>query len=139
MIEIRTPSRLHFGLLAYSRDDARQFGGAGLMVRHPETLIRVRPTAAKGFIASGRMADRVVEFANRFATGAADRGWGEIGGASLEVLRVPRPHTGLGSGTQLAMAVARALAELIERDDLPPHELAALAGRGKRSAIGVHG
>lgn len=139
MIEIRTPSRLHFGLLAYSRDDQRQFGGAGLMVRQPETLIRIRATGGQGFTASGRMADRALALADRFAAAALQRGWGELGGAAIEVLRVPRPHTGLGSGTQLGMAIGRGLAQLYEREGLSPQELAGLVGRGKRSAIGVHG
>lgn len=140
MIEVRTPSRLHFGLLAYSRDDRRQFGGAGLAVRRPEIVVRVRPTGsgAAGFTAAGQLADRAVEFAQRFAANAAAGGWGEIPPAALEIVRVPRPHTGLGSGTQLALAVSRALAKLVGRDDLSPAELAALAGRGKRSAIGVY-
>src|SRR6185437_10308328 len=45
-------------------------------------------------------------------------------------------HCGLGSGTQLALAVARALAELY---DLPPDaaSLARATGRAQRSAIGT--
>jgi beta-RFAP synthase len=37
------------------------------------------------------------------------------------------------------MAVAAALARLVERDDWGPEELASLVGRGERSAIGAHG
>ena len=48
-------------------------------------------------------------------------------------------HVGLGSGTQLAMAVGRALAAFIGKSDMPAEELARRVGRGCRSAIGVHG
>lgn len=135
---VRTPSRLHFGLLALGDEQQRQFGGAGLMIRRPEVLVRLSPSDS--WSATGRLADRALEFAQRFAIGAAERGWaGSFKAASVEVLRVPRPHTGLGSGTQLAMAVATGLTRLMGCRDLSGADLAALVKRGKRSAIGAHG
>jgi beta-ribofuranosylaminobenzene 5'-phosphate synthase len=145
LLEVRTPCRLHFGLLALSPDQARQFGGVGLMVRRPDIVVQVtaRDAVAGGadrFTASGPMADRAAAFAQRFMQKAEDRGLGRsIEAVFVRVVRAPRPHTGLGTGTQLGMAVARALAALIERDDLGPKDLAGLVGRGQRSAIGTHG
>ena len=138
MIEIRAPSRLHFGLFAFGCTGARQFGGVGLMVGRPDLAIRVEP--ADVFHAEGPMADRALWFANRFAEGCAEAGADEaIRGARIQILRAPRPHTGLGAGTQLAMAVARALALLIDRRDWGAPQLAGLVERGERSAIGAHG
>ena len=139
MIELRTPSRLHFGLLALGAMRSRQFGGVGLMVRKPDLVVRVE-SADDGVRATGPMADRAATFGQRFVERAKERGVGRtIDGARIKVRRAPRPHTGLGTGTQLAMAVARGLAALVGRDDLGPSELARLVGRGKRSAIGLHG
>jgi beta-RFAP synthase len=164
MIEVHTPCRLHFGLLAYSRDESRQFGGAGLMVRDPRVAVRVTP--ADRFTATGPLADRALSFAHTFAGNwAATHRAGQrshlpqrrpgrrlpagdereplaMQGAAIEVLAAPRAHTGMGAGTQLAMAVARALAQLFaggDPENLGVNELAALAGRGARSAIGAHG
>lgn len=172
MIEVHTPCRLHFGLLAYSRDASRQFGGVGLMVRRPRVVVRVAP--ADRFTATGPMAERVLSFAHTFAgnwaalRSTADRaarsahrrgrshrdddglGAGNLAGrepiaiqgAAIEVVEAPRAHTGLGTGTQLAMAVAHALAKLFtgdDEEDLGVSELASLVGRGARSAIGAHG
>ncbi|MCX5659124.1 MAG: beta-RFAP synthase [Planctomycetota bacterium] len=153
MIEVRTPCRLHFGLLARDPAAGRQFGGAGLMIAHPGSVVRfgaAAPRAANaaavegvpaidGFTASGRMADRALDYARRFAAEANRRGLGELAGADLRVLRVPRPHTGLGAGTQLGMAVALGLARLINQPSLDVETLASLVGRGRRSAIGAHG
>ena len=140
LLEIRTPCRLHFGLLAYSRDDQRQFGGAGLTVRRPEVVIRARVNPLEqGFTATGRMGDKALAFAQRFSQ-QASRAWGvNLEPARIDVIRVPRPHTGMGSGTQLGMAVAQALAHLAGREQTSAEELASLVGRGERSAIGVHG
>ncbi len=140
MIEVSTPSRLHFGLLAFNPGDRRQFGGAGLMVAQPGTAVRFGPApSGQGFTAQGRMADRVIEFAQRFAQEAPFRNVGNLAGAHMHVLRIPRPHTGLGSGTQLGMVVAMGLARMLDRTDLSAEELAGLVGRGQRSAIGAHG
>lgn len=139
MIELRAPSRLHFGILSYSNDKtARQFGGVGLMVRRPDVKIRVE--LARSFSGTGRLSDRAAEFAARFAERAVARGLVvRVPAVSIRVLRVPRPHTGLGTGTQLGMAVARALSEVLDLEDLSVAEMASLVGRGERSAVGVHG
>jgi beta-RFAP synthase len=58
------------------------------------------------------------------------------GGARLRVHRALPSHAGLGSGTQLALAVARALAELHGvATDAPA--LARAVGRAGRSAVGT--
>jgi beta-RFAP synthase len=48
-------------------------------------------------------------------------------------------HAGLGSGTQLALAVARAISELNGETGIDSATLARRVGRGQRSAIGLHG
>lgn len=141
MIEVRAPSRLHFGLLAFNQAEARQFGGVGLMIDRPDVLLRVgEQDRAAGFSGEGPMSDRAVDIAERFAQRAVAAGLvPEVPAAHLHVVRVPRPHAGFGSGTQVAMAVGRALAALVGRQDLDAATLAGLVGRGRRSAIGAHG
>ena len=65
-------------------------------------------------------------------------------GITLPAARVsvgvrPEEHVGLGVGTQLSLAVARALLRLAGMPDPGPTELATLTGRGARSGIGLHG
>ena len=64
MIEVTTPCRLHFGLLAYNPDEARQFGGLGMMVKAP--CIRVRLQIADQFQAVGPESDRALAFVKTF-------------------------------------------------------------------------
>jgi beta-RFAP synthase len=91
----------------------------------------VSARAAEELRVEGEDAQRAGEFARRFL---AHRGLER--GAGVFVHRALPPHAGLGSGTQLALAVARALATLndIEADAT---ELAHAVGRGERSAIGT--
>jgi beta-RFAP synthase len=57
----------------------------------------------------------------------------------LEVVDAPPQHSGLGVGTQLSLATA--VAVLWSQGIVPPNvvALAAMLGRGRRSAIGTHG
>jgi beta-RFAP synthase len=57
----------------------------------------------------------------------------------LVIEHAPAEHTGLGVGTQLGLAVAKAVAVESGHSDWPAAELAVRAGRGERSAVGVHG
>lgn len=131
-VEVSTPSRLHCGMLAFGEGAARQFGGLGIMIDRPR--VRLRLSAAERLHVDGQLADRVQEFA-RLATTQAD---GEPR-AAIEVLEAPPSHVGLGSGTQLALAVAAGMAAI---EGLPYDnviELGQRVGRGKRSSVGMHG
>ena len=72
-----------------------------------------------------------MEFARRF-----QKHFGVREGVHLHVDRALPRHAGLGSGTQLALAVARAMAE-VSGISAEVSELACAVGRTKRSAIGT--
>jgi beta-RFAP synthase len=57
----------------------------------------------------------------------------------ITVERCAREHAGLGTGTQLALAVAKALARLTGLCHEEAPALARRVGRGLRSGLGVHG
>ena len=83
---------------------------------------------------------RAEQFARRFCS-SLDQQKGQVMPLGMEV-RVEQQapeHVGLGTGTQLAMAVARALSLWLRLSHWPIQELARRVGRGARSAIGVHG
>jgi beta-RFAP synthase len=126
---VEAPARLHFGVLDLGGRLGRHFGGLGAAIPCPSLLLEAAPAAR--LTAGGLDSDRALEYARRFL---AFHTLPEAG--RLVVHRAIPSHAGLGSGTQLALAVARALAELhgMEADVL---ELATAVGRGKRSAIGT--
>jgi beta-ribofuranosylaminobenzene 5'-phosphate synthase len=149
MITVRTPSRLHFGLLGledYSpwadregeaRLPGRAFGGVGLMVQEPGVQLRLTPAPAWG--AEGPLAARALAFAEDYAA-AVRRDQRDRAGPPQHfvVERAAPEHAGLGTGTQLGLAVARGLAGAWGIDE-PTAVLARRVGRGLRSAVGVHG
>jgi beta-RFAP synthase len=128
-IFVEAPARLHFGVLDLSGRLGRHFGGLGAAIPCPSLLLEAAPAAR--LTAAGPDAARASEFARRFL---AFHGLPEAG--RLIVHQAIPSHAGLGSGTQLALAVARALAEL-NGLETEVTGLAAAVARGKRSAIGT--
>ncbi len=133
---LRTPGRLHFGLLSWGSKAPRQFGGVGLMVESPGLELLAEPSET--WRAEGPLAGRALEVAARVAARLADRGF-PAGPASLVIRKAPTEHVGLGVGTQLGLGVARLLCEMAGHTRPTVEELAGLAGRGLRSGIGLHG
>jgi beta-ribofuranosylaminobenzene 5'-phosphate synthase len=126
---VETAARLHFGVLDLRGSLGRRFGGLGAAIPSPSLLLEAAPASAVS--ATGPDAERVDEFARRFLAHH-----GLSGGARLTLHRAIPPHSGLGSGTQLGLSVARALAELHGLPiDAPT--LATAVSRGRRSAIGT--
>ncbi len=127
---VRTGARLHFGVLDLRGALGRRFGGLGAAIPSPSLLLEAARTP-DGVTAEGPDAARAAEYARRFLAFH-----GLPGGARLVVHERIPAHSGLGSGTQLGLAVARGLAEL---HGLPsePAELARAVSRGRRSAIGT--
>jgi beta-ribofuranosylaminobenzene 5'-phosphate synthase len=119
-IRIRTPSRLHFGLLGWGSQRNREFGGVGLMIDAPGVELTVEPAKSWNIEALQ-------------ATGTT------LPPARIRVERAPAEHVGLGVGTQLCLAVARAVLLHAGVPPLPVDDLAVLTGRGLRSGIGLHG
>jgi beta-ribofuranosylaminobenzene 5'-phosphate synthase len=133
---VRTPSRLHFGLLGWGPGSRRQFGGLGLMVRSP--CIEIVLERAESQLVEGPLSGRV----ERILATLRDRG-SDLGispqPTRIRILQAPAEHVGLGVGTQLSLAVATGLLRLARASDPTVEQLARLTGRGRRSGIGLHG
>lgn len=130
MTRVRTGSRLHFGLFHLPPAEpwptywpgthvpARYYGGVGVMIEEPAVVVDAEPADQWTFI--GPDADRV--------RGVVSTGRPH----AVRIVQTAPAHAGFGSGTQLALAAAQAISE---RQGVSPPD----AGRGRRSAIGIHG
>ena len=143
IVKITAPCRLHFGLLRFAQAAGLSYGGLGMMLDQPATVVKMQQ--ADSWKATGPNANRALAFAIQAA-----RYWSAPDEASfaIEVQKAPPTHAGLGSGTQLALAVARGVSLLCnlrfntddpDTDDPDAEDLSAAVGRGQRSGIGSHG
>ena len=141
MTRITTPSRLHFGLFRLPSEQdgnlavpARHYGGVGLMIDKPGVEVSIAP--AKTWSAHGPLADRALAYAQAFMSYNAEK---ESLAFAVTIERCAPEHVGLGTGTQLGLAIAKALAVALGHTEWDAALLARRVGRGQRSAIGVHG
>lgn len=129
---IRSPSRIHVTLIDMHGGSGRVDGGIGIALEEPGILLEAELSPILSV--SGGTPD-LRERLSGIAAGVLEK----IGaGASAAItIRSHFPsHVGLGSGSQLGLAVARAICELYGRT-MTTRELAMLVGRGGTSGIGT--
>ncbi|MBI2825576.1 MAG: hypothetical protein HYX69_12910 [Planctomycetia bacterium] len=134
VVEVTTGSRLHFGMFSFGQSSGRQFGGAGTMIDAPG--VRLRISSADRLSGEGPLHEKALLAAEL----ASKAPWfARPARCHIEVLAAPEPHVGLGSGTQLALAVAAGLNAWAGGGPLAAAQLAQAVARGRRSAVGLHG
>ena len=128
-VTVSCAARLHLGFFDLEGSLGRRFGSIGLSLDQPVTRIVARRSETTRV--SGPEHERVA----RYLTLMCSR-LGLAGHHEIEVREAMPPHAGLGSGTQLALAVAAAVRRLHGFPDDPRGD-AAYLGRGARSGIGI--
>lgn len=128
-VRVEAPARLHFGFLDLHGGLGRRFGSIGLAIDAPSLALSARRAARPSV--EGPEADRVRGYVR---AAAAHLGRGEDVAVTVE--RVIPAHAGFGSGTQLALAVAAAMARL-SGEPFAPDAFAATLDRGNRSGVGL--
>lgn len=128
-ILVTVPARLHLGFLDLNGGLGRQFGGIGLAISNFKTSLIIR--CATQTDVSGPESGRVRKYLH-----IMERSLGHHDSHTVNVLQTVPPHAGLGSGTQLALAVASGIRRL-HNLPLEIEEDALSLGRGARSGIGI--
>lgn len=125
-VRVRAAARLHMGFLDLNGSLGRRFGSVGLALE--EIAVELHASAADALQVRGPQATRARTLADAFL--------GPGAGASIHIREAIPEHVGLGSGTQLALAVGTALGVLHGRGPRV-RDVATLHARGQRSGIGV--
>ncbi|CAB3643382.1 beta-ribofuranosylaminobenzene 5'-phosphate synthase family protein [Paraburkholderia phenoliruptrix] len=133
-VTVDAPARLHLGFLDPNASLGRAFGSVGLVIDGGGTRVEARLAERDsiGGALSDAERERVAICVERLHAAY------DPTPVAIEVRQTPRAHTGLGSGTQLSLAVGLAFARLLGHV-ATTSELASLLGRGARSGIGVLG
>ncbi|HTT08894.1 MAG TPA: beta-ribofuranosylaminobenzene 5'-phosphate synthase family protein [Gammaproteobacteria bacterium] len=129
LVAVTAPARLHFGFVDLNGELGRQFGSLGLAIADLATKLIIRPSAQN--VTHGPDAARARHFADVLL-----HEWGIQSAVSIIVEHAIPSHCGLGSGTQMALAVGTGLAKLFEID-INTTELVRITNRGTRSGVGL--
>lgn len=136
-VRVSTPSRLHLGFLDLNGDAGRKFGSIGMAINSHHTIIEAHFTDVQ---AAHDAPQSIQQKLNRLVAVFFDVFADQISlprqPVKLIISSLIPEHAGLGSGTQLTLAVGTALCSLYNID-ANTHEIAAALDRGARSGIGI--
>lgn len=146
-VRVVAPSRLHFGLfhvpvdgLTHDRGGRpiRKFGGLGMMIENPCVTVTASEAVESFYL--GPFSSHAAEVHQRFRALLRSQSQYHIDSSG------PTAHTGLGVGTASCLSVVAAIFPATINNYRQPTPSAVsfevftrLAGRGKRSGIGVYG
>ncbi len=128
-ITITAPARIHLGFLDLNGGLGRRFGSLGISIDGIATRLRAEIAASTEVV--GPDSDRVLPIVERLTRKLKLETHFRV-----VIESVIPSHSGLGSGTQLALAVGTAVTRLAGLE-LSAADIGALAERGARSGIGV--
>ena len=129
LVEVTCTARLHMGFLDLAGSLGRRFGSIGMALDAPRTRLSLR--RAETNRVRGAEQARASRHLDALAVRLRVRDRHD-----LHVAEAIPEHSGLGSGTQLALAIAAALRRL-HGLPLDPLADAETLGRGRRSGIGI--
>lgn len=133
-VQVHCNSRLHMGFFDLNGGLGRKFGSIGLSLQAPALQLQAY-TAQQLFVTAAdsvpatvlaKVATVAEQLVNKM----------DLAAFKLHIQQHIPEHAGLGSGTQIALAVGAAVSYLFQLG-LSAQQIAELTGRGKRSGIGI--
>ncbi len=125
-VSVIAPARLHMGFLDLSGALGRHFGSIGVALDDPITHLVITP-AEKQVVSNNRAKKCLDAFCQAFDVSNS---------VQIEIIQAIPEHVGLGSGTQMALAIGAGLNAFYDLN-LNVRDIAALMDRGLRSGIGI--
>ncbi len=134
-VTVRASGRLHMGFFDLHGGLGRKFGSIGLSLEAPSLLLEAKMASDLKVVGSDAVPQSVIARTYTIAQHLLTK-LNLNQAIELDVLQNIPEHAGLGSGTQLALAIGAAINRLYSLD-LSTAQIAALTGRGGRSGIGI--
>jgi beta-ribofuranosylaminobenzene 5'-phosphate synthase len=131
-VRVMSSARLHMGFFDMHGGLGRRFGSIGLSIQSPQLQVSVR--RAEQWQAQGEDSQRAMQIAQTLMANTPHSNANQV--AEIQVEQAIPAHAGLGSGTQLALAIGAALNRLFNLK-LSLAQIAQLTQRATRSGIGL--
>ncbi|MEM4524493.1 MAG: hypothetical protein QXF29_05285, partial [Archaeoglobaceae archaeon] len=128
-MRVRTGSRIHITLIDMNASIGRVDGGVGIALDEPKIEIKAFRSDKVVVKGDSENFERFYTVANKMKNFFGK-------GIEIEILSDYKAHVGLGSGTQIALAVGKAYSEIYNLG-LSVRKIAELLNRGGTSGIGV--
>ena len=128
-VSVTTSARLHMGFFDLNGNLGRRFGSIGVSLQAPMTSLVATP--ATSISEQGPVSARATKIAEQLMQSLALHG-----DVHIQILEAIPEHSGLGSGTQLAVGIGMAISRLYGLS-LTVRDIAVLTQRGMRSGVGL--
>lgn len=145
VLTLKSPSRIHIGLVDLNGSIGRVDGGMGISLDYPNFLIEGRESSEIEIefninkkIIDNNLENTLKSIKNRLLT-ISKKILNYIGedGVYIKVKDIIPLHSGLGSGTQMALSTGMIISKIYNRN-LDVKTLSDITGRGGTSGIGVY-
>jgi len=135
-IRVITPSRLHFGLIDLNGQIGRIDGGLGVALNRPNVIVEAQDNPndenqLEVIDSQGQSSKEIIELTKNIMEALNSKN-----GIFLRITSQIPAHVGLGSKTQLSLAIAKVLC-LLRNIQKTPYDLAQLTSRAGTSRIGL--
>ncbi|WP_036302721.1 beta-ribofuranosylaminobenzene 5'-phosphate synthase family protein [Methylotenera sp. L2L1] len=134
-IEVSTSGRLHMGFFDLHGGLGRKFGSIGLSLAEPNLVLSAKSSKLLNVSAADAVPASVTARVYKVARQILDT-MNVSGAVDISISESVPEHSGLGSGTQMALATGAVINYLYQLN-LNTMQLAALTGRGRRSGVGI--
>ncbi|NVM36641.1 MAG: hypothetical protein HWN81_13680 [Candidatus Lokiarchaeota archaeon] len=138
-LRITTPCRIHLSLIDENGYTGRVDGGIGFMLDRPNVVFEASNTAKEFKIKANKYYRESIEVINEIASIVFKRFNISNKNFHFYLKRYFPSHVGLGSKTQLSLAIATAITKLNNINHLTHKDLTKLVERGGTSGIGWKG
>jgi beta-ribofuranosylaminobenzene 5'-phosphate synthase len=128
-VNVTTSARLHMGFFDLTSQNSSRFGGLGLAIEAPYTQVLI--SKSKNLTIDTNSGENVANVVEKLT-----KSFNFPKNFSVKVLQCIPEHAGLGSGTQMALAIGTGLNHLFALN-LGVKQIASATMRGKRSGIGI--
>jgi beta-ribofuranosylaminobenzene 5'-phosphate synthase len=128
-VYVKTPARLHMGLIDLNGNLGRMFGGLGVGIDKPNVIVEAEHS--ENYSVTGQETELAKTLIKRFFSTYPAKG-----NVHINIKAAIPMHIGLGSGTQFSLAIATALAKLFNIK-ASTQELALAMGRAQRTGVGT--
>ncbi len=126
---VKTPARLHLGVIDLSGAHRRLFGSIGVAIDRPNVVLEVEKSDRLEVV--GQQKNKIILLIKTFSKKFKIKG-----NVRVNVRETIPEHVGLGSGTQLALAIGFSLSKFFHLN-LSLKAIAEAMGRGSVSGIGL--
>jgi beta-ribofuranosylaminobenzene 5'-phosphate synthase len=138
-LKITTPCRIHLSLIDENGYTGRVDGGIGLMLDRPNVIFEASNSAKEFKIEAHKYYRESIEVINEIASKVFKQYNISNKNFHFNLKRYFPSHVGLGSKTQLSLAIATAITKLKNLTHLTHRDLTKLVERGGTSGIGWRG